>query len=98
MKSAIATFQYIYNILTSPPYLQVYYVLAKEVMSISHQKDERECCRVEVCIIGAGPQALTLAASLLESQPYALDDAAELTAKRHRKGFHQQVCKERMWE
>lgn len=62
-----------------------------QVMSLHHSDDQGESCRVEVAIIGAGPQALTLAASLLESQPYALDDAAELTAKRQRKGLHQKV-------
>ena len=37
--------------------------------------------RTPICILGAGPQALTLAAALLESQPYSLDDTAALAAK-----------------
>lgn len=39
--------------------------------------------RVPICILGAGPQALALAAALLDSQPYSLDDDAALTAKTH---------------
>ena len=46
--------------------------------------EERDLlCRAPIVLIGAGPQALALAAALLESQPYALDDAAWLSAKTH---------------
>jgi len=48
------------------------------------QPTEREPIRrVPICILGAGPQALALAAALLDSQPYSLDDDAALTAKTH---------------
>ena len=36
----------------------------------------------EVVILGAGPQALSLAAALLESQPYVLDDNVALASRR----------------
>lgn len=36
----------------------------------------------DTLILGAGPQALCVASSLLESQPYALDDYAALGARR----------------
>ncbi|GAB5035231.1 fad binding domain protein [Nannochloropsis oceanica] len=52
--------------------------------------------RVPICILGAGPQALALAAALLDSQPFSLDDDAALTANtrvRHLANQQGPVCK-----
>lgn len=53
-------------------------------LAVMQPTTEREPIRrVPICILGAGPQALALAAALLDSQPYSLDDDAALTAKTH---------------